>query len=173
MAVLTFILLIISVCTIVMSFCMTYTVSSARNSKGDFYKYDRLLKYVEPLSYAAVLISIVFGVFGFFTKTLSAVGGLKVFIIVFVLAFIADMYHGQTYKEKKTKFKSEEAKEKFYGQAREVVMNTKRNSMGYFVNDSVCPICGKDLAGIEPYRYCCPYCNLTAELTDDDFTPFE
>lgn len=62
MAVLTFILLIISVCTIVMSFCMTYTVSSARNSKGDFYKYDRLLKYVEPLSYAAVLISIVFGV---------------------------------------------------------------------------------------------------------------
>ena len=76
MAVLTFLLLIISVCTIVMSFCMTYTVSSARNSKGDFYKYDRLLKYVEPLSYAAVLISIVFGVFGFFTKTLSAVGGL-------------------------------------------------------------------------------------------------
>ena len=58
---------------------------------------------MEPLSYAAVLISIVFGVFGFFTKTLSAVGGLKVFIIVFVLAFIADMYHGQTYKEKKDK----------------------------------------------------------------------
>lgn len=52
-------------------------------------------------------------------------------------------------------------------------MNTKRNSMGYFVNDGVCPICGKDLAGIEPYRYCCPYCNLTAELTDDDFKPFE
>lgn len=44
MAVLTFILLIISVCTIVMSFCMTYTVSSARNSKGDFYKYDRIIE---------------------------------------------------------------------------------------------------------------------------------
>lgn len=173
MTVLTFLLLIISICIIVASFYITYTVTTARNRKGDFYKYDRLLKYVEPLAYISVIVSILFGVFGFLTKTLTVVGGPKVFIIVLVLAFIADMYHGGTYKEAKTKFKSEEAKEKFYVGAKEVVMNTKRNAMGYFVNEGNCPICGKEVVGIEPYRFYCPYCNLTVELTDDDIKTFD
>lgn len=169
LTVLLYVLFFIFVASMVYTLAVFIPVYHARSYYGEYENSKKVCKKLKPISDVMQLVGIACVIVSIFSKQwVFGIGPIIIIPGVILYFLIAPCYDWLTPSEENIRFKNDAAKEAFYHAAGEEVFRTKRNSMGYLTNVGTCPVCGKDVMGVEPYYYHCPYCNLTVEITDED-----